>query len=180
MESYGGVQRLACDEGGRCAWEARRPRGLAVSKGDWPAGRMNGTALVSGRASSRRTRVLLGLAVVGGEGWTPACPSVRSPRAGQSARLRAQTAVYRASSTRARGPVGGLSLGSGHCIGADAAQSKREYGQFWRLSPPELGKVPRRRQGSSTDESITGWETIPHQQTSTGAVVITGRSPHPR
>jgi len=76
MESYGGVQRLACDEGGRCAWEARRPRGLAVSKGGWPAGRMNATALVSGRASSRRTRVLLGLAVVGGEGWPPACLSL--------------------------------------------------------------------------------------------------------
>jgi hypothetical protein len=78
------------------------------------------------------------------------------------------------------GPVGELSLGSGHCIGTDAAKTKQEYGPRLAAQPSELGKVPRRQQGSFTDESITGWETILHQQTSTRAAAITGRSPHPR
>jgi hypothetical protein len=78
------------------------------------------------------------------------------------------------------GPVGELSLGSGHYIGTNAAKSKQEYGQRLAAQPPELGTVQRRQQGSFTAESITGWETIPHQQTSTRAAAITGRSPHPR
>jgi len=59
-------------------------------------------------------------------------------------------------------------------------QEQARVGQRLAAQPPELGKVPRRQQGSFTDESITGWETIPHQQTSTRAAAITGRSPHPR
>ena len=78
------------------------------------------------------------------------------------------------------GPDGELSVGSGHYIGTDAAMSKHGYGQRLAAQPPELGKVRRRQQGSFTDESITGWETILHQQTSTRAAAITGRSPHPR
>ena len=78
------------------------------------------------------------------------------------------------------GPVGELSLGSGHYIGTDAARSKQGYGQCLAAQPSELGKVHRRQQGSFTDESITGWETIRHEQTSTRAAAITGRSPHRR
>ena len=78
------------------------------------------------------------------------------------------------------GPVGELSLGSGHYSGTDVARSKQGYGQRLSAQPPELGKVQRRQQGSFTDRSITGWDTIPHQQTSTRTAAITGRSPHPR
>ncbi|MDQ3899123.1 MAG: hypothetical protein M3319_01240, partial [Actinomycetota bacterium] len=47
------------------------------------------------------------------------------------------------------------------------------YGQRLSAQPPELGKMQRRQRGSFTDESITGWETILQQQTSTRAAAIT-------
>lgn len=78
------------------------------------------------------------------------------------------------------GPVGELSLGSGHYSGTEVARSKQGYVQRLSAQPPELGKVQRRQQGSFTDESITAWDTIPHQQTSTRAAAIAGPSPHPR
>ena len=124
IESYGGVQRLACDEGGRGAWgEARRPRGLAVSKGGWPAGRMNATALVSGRASSGWARVLLGLPVSAVRGGRPrACPWVTEGRSGSTTSPdRDPPGIEHPGS----GPVGELRLGSGHYIGTDAARSKQ-------------------------------------------------------
>jgi hypothetical protein len=81
IESYGCVQCLACVEGGRGAWgEARRPRGSRYPRGSWPAGRLNATAIVSCRASSRWTRILLRVRSARRSVAASRCLRPRSPR----------------------------------------------------------------------------------------------------
>ena len=53
----------------------------------------------------------LGFPVVGGEGWPPACPSVRSPRAGQSAQRRPPDRNPPGIERPGSGPVGELRPG---------------------------------------------------------------------
>ena len=59
-----------CVESGRGAWGGGAPAaGARGIQGGWPAGRMNATAFLCCRATSRRTRLVLGFPVFRGDGW---------------------------------------------------------------------------------------------------------------